>query len=81
MEEYGGDKEESKEVEFIHISTAAFAQLVCNRKKGLILPDDVVLIDCAGLPVCWSTGGIPATFYPQMPCFGPLVVFVCQYTT
>jgi hypothetical protein len=31
-----------------------FAQLVYDRKKGLILPDDVVLVDRAGLPVVYQ---------------------------
>jgi hypothetical protein len=47
-----------------------------TEKKGPISPDEIALVNQAGF-----NGVMPAIFQHQMPCFGPLVVFLCWYTT
>lgn len=51
-------------------------QLIYGRKKGLILPDKIALVNQAGF-----NGVMPAIFHHHMPCFGPLGFFLCWYTT
>ncbi len=58
------------------LHTRVFRQLVFYQEKSPILPDDIVLVYQAGLLVVYQK--ISST---HMPCFEPLVVFLCWYTT